>query len=289
MISPFLKHMREKVIDWAGQQSSINAAFIAGSTERQIIPADEWADLDFEFFVTNFDEFLSDVGWIEDFAAIWTYLQVDEPDGPVFLVIYEGGEKVDFHFFQVNELERRVNAQALPVSYLRGYRIVVDKDGLAKKLPPPPKNPPSIPKPSEENFDFEIRAFWFGALYVAKQIHRRNLWVVKFRDWTMKENLLKIMEWYAQCSQNWEVDTWFGGHHIETWLDDQTLDELQKVFGHFSAEDSWRALFATMNLFRRLATDVADYLGCNYPVELDQKVTFRIEEIQKSMVADTLS
>jgi aminoglycoside 6-adenylyltransferase len=284
MIRPFLKQMREIVIDWAAQQSSIRAAIIAGSTERQIIPADEWGDLDFEFFVTDFDEFLSDVGWIEDFAPVWTYLQIDEPDGPVILVIYEGGEKIDFHFFLVKELERLVNAQALPGSHLRGYRIVVDKDGLAKKLPAPLKTPPSIPKPSEEDLEFEIRAFWFGALYVAKQIHRRNLWVVKFRDWTMKENLLKILEWYAQSTQDWDIDTWFGGHHIQTWLDDQTLDDLHKVFGHFNVEDSWRALFATMNLFRRLATDLADDLDCNYPVELDQKVTLRIKEIHKSMV-----
>jgi aminoglycoside 6-adenylyltransferase len=244
-----------------------------------VLPADEWADIDFEFFVTDYDEFLSDAGWLEDFAPVWTYLQIDEPDGPVFLVIYEGGEKVDFHFFQVSELERLVSAQELPGSYLRGYRIIVDKDGLAKKLPPPLKTPPSIPKPSEDGYNFVMKTFWFGALHVAKQIRRRNLWVVKFHDWGMKKTLLKLMEWYFQSTQNWEIDTWYYGHHILEWVDEPTRNELHQVFGHFEAEDSWRALIATMNLFRRLAIAVANDLGFKYPAALDQKVTRKVEEI----------
>jgi aminoglycoside 6-adenylyltransferase len=282
MVSTFLKRVEEKIVDWAAQQPHIRAAIIAGSTEQEAIPVDEWADLDFEFFVTDLDAFISEVSWIGDFAPVWTYLRMDEQEGPVFLVICEGGEKVDFHFFHVNELERMIRDQALPGSQRRGYRIIVDKDGLARKLPPPFKKPPSIPKPNKDKFGFEIKAFWFGALYVAKQIQRRNLWVVKFRDWTMKENLLKIMEWYAQSTQNWEMDTWFGGHHIQTWIDGQTMGELHNAFGHFDPEDSWQALFATMNLFRRLAMDVATDLRCKYPVALDQKVTLRIQEIQKS-------
>ena len=281
MISPFLKQVEGKIVDWATHQPAIRAAIIAGSTQREVIPADEWSDLDLEFFVTDFDEFSLNLDWIGGFAPVWTYLQIDEPEGPVFLVIYEGGEKVDFHFFQVNELERLVNAQELSGSQQRGYRIVMDKDGLAQKLPPPLKTPPSVRKPNKDTFDFEVRTFWYGALYVSKQIRRRNLWVVKFRDWTMKETLLKIMEWYAQVTHNWEIDTWFGGHHIQAWVDDQTMHELHNVFGHFDSDDSWQALFATMNLYRRLATHVANDLGFNYPAELDQKVTHRIEEIQR--------
>ena len=225
---------------------------------------------------------MSEVDWIENFAPVWTYLQINEPDGPVFLVIYAGGEKVDFHFFKVSDLEKLVSTQKLPSSYLRGYRVVVDKDGLAINLPPSLKIPPTIPKPSEEEFQLQVRAFWFSALYVAKQIHRRNLWVVKFRDWGMKENLLKVMEWRAQSIHEWEIETWIGGHYIEEWVDEQTKNELQQVFGRFGAEDSWRALFATMNLFRRLARDLSDDLGYNYLIELDQNVSNRVREIRKS-------
>jgi len=273
--------VREKVIEWAKQHASIRAAIIAGSTERQVKPADESADIDFEFYVTDFDEFLSDMGWIENIAPVWTHLQIDEPDGPVFLVIYEGGEKVDFHFFQVNELERMVSAKELPSSYLRGYRVVIDKDGIAQKLLPHLKTSPSIPKPSEEDFNFVIRSFWFSALHVAKQIRRRNLWVVKHHDWGMKMTLLKFMEWYTQTRNNWEIDTWHLGHHILDWVDDQTQHELHQVFGHFEAEDSWRALYATMSLFRRLANTVADEMDYKYLVELDQSVTRKVEEIRK--------
>jgi hypothetical protein len=130
-------------------------------------------------------------------------------------VLYEGGEKVDFHFFQVDELERMVNAQELPGSHLRGYRVVVVKDGLAKKLPPAGQTPPSIPKPQEDRFYFEIRAFWYGALFTAKLIRRRDLWTVKYSDWRIRGSLLKGLAWCAQSTNNWEIDT---KKSINRWL-----------------------------------------------------------------------
>src|SRR5579864_4371169 len=102
-MKPILKQYEERIVGWASAHPSIRATIVCGSTERRINPADEWADLDFEIYVTGFGEFLANTDWLTAFGPVWTHLQLQEEDGPVFLVVYEGGEKVDFHFFLVNE------------------------------------------------------------------------------------------------------------------------------------------------------------------------------------------
>jgi aminoglycoside 6-adenylyltransferase len=122
-----------------------------------------------------------------------------------------------------------------------------------------------------------IDTFWYGALYVARQIRRGNLWTVKYRDWTMKQQLLTILEWHARALNGWDYDTWYEGKHITRWADSGTLAELDRCFGRFDAADSRRALLATMILFRRIATDTAQRIGYAYPAPLDEAVTRTIE------------
>jgi len=225
MINPNLKHLEKRIVDWAMTCSSIRAVIIGGSTERRVNLGDEWADLDFEIFATDFGEFVTDTNWLERFGTPWTYLQLQENDRPVFVILYSGAEKVDFHFYNVEDLHNLVDNQKLYSSYIRGYRVVIDKDNLAIKLPPPSYMPQPV-KPSEDEFSFQVNAFWYGAPYVAKQIRRRNLWVVKFRDWTIKQSLLKVLEWYAQTVHQWNYDTWHDGHFMRQWLDTATWQEL---------------------------------------------------------------
>lgn len=286
MINPNLKRLENQIIDWAITCSSIRAAIVCGSTERWINPGDEWADLDFEIYVTDFSDFIKGVEWLNRFGTLWTHLQLQEGDSPVFLALYNGSEKVDFHFFNITKLQNLVDNQELHDSYIRGYRIVIDKDNLAVKLPSSLSTPPPFAKPSADEFAFHINAFWYGALYIAKQIRRRNLWVVKFRDWTTKQSLLKILEWHAQTTHQWNYDTWHDGHFMSQWIDSSTWKALQFTFGEFECDSSWRALLATMDLFHQVAIETAQGLGYSYSLELDNKIT---EYVKSLYQADDLS
>ncbi len=279
MLSPQLQQLEERFVAWATAQPAIRAVIVCGSTERQVNPGDEWADLDFEIYATGFGEFVANPDWLKNFGTVWTHLQVSEGDGPIFLTLYDEGEKVDFHFLAVQELQRLVDAQELHSAYFRGYRPVVDKDGMAARLPPPLIAPPPLAKPTAAEFAFQVNGFWYGALYVAKQIRRRNLWVVKFRDWTTKESLLKMLEWHAQAQNGWEHDTWHDGHFVDQWVDPKIQSDLERTFGRYSASDSWQTLLASLNLFRRLATETAESLGYEYPAELEVKVVRQIKRL----------
>lgn len=271
-MQPFRKLLEDRIVAWALSQPTIRTVLIGGSTERQVNPADEWADLDFELYVTDFGEFASSSEWLKQFGELWTELQILEDSNPVILALYEDGQKVDFHFFPIDVLHRLMTTQTLPDSCRRGYRIVLDKDNDAEKLPPPRYEPPDYEKPTAAAFAFQVNAFWYGVIYLAKQIRRRNLWVVKSADWRIKQNLLKMMEWHAQATFPKKVDTWHDGHFISQWVDARTHAALEVLFGIYEARSSWQALCATADLFHVLAVETAQSLGYWYPLDLENNV-----------------
>lgn len=276
---PPLKH---RLVAWITTQPKFRAVLMVGSQARRDHPADAWSDLDLMLFATDFREYLTRTEWLDDLGQVWVCVPQQTGDGdPELLVLFEGGYKVDFVFYPLSELQQLVQAETLPDVYRRGYEVLVDKDGLTAGLPACPFEPDPIVPPRAETFLATLNAFWYGAVYVAKQIRRRQLWLVKYRDWTMKTHLLRVMEWHARAVNGWAYDTWHDGKFVAEWTDPQTWAALDHVFGHFDAADSWQALLATMDLFRRLAEETAKHLGYPYPVLLDERVTQFVNQLQR--------
>jgi hypothetical protein len=63
---------------------------------------------------------------------------------------------------------------------------------------------------------------------------------------------------------------------LPTWI----WEELESTYAGAGTADNWEALFRTMALFRRVATEVADDLGHVYPLDLDRRVTAYVREIR---------
>lgn len=278
----FLTQLQQDVSDWAAQQDNIRALLVAGSQARTDHPADQWSDLDLEFFVTDPQPFLGDnTSWFEAFGPVWTHLDlVTAEDTPQRLVLYDGGHKVDFTFFNIATLHYMVDEQRLLDSQVRGYAVLVDKDGLAAQLPTA-RTKLIQPPPTEAHYQTLVNAFWYTVVYLAKQIRRRNLWVAKYRDWTLKTQLLHMVEWHCQALADTPLDTWHDGHFIFEWVDAMTWQELQETFDGFSAAQSWRALINAVDLFRRLARETAAALDFTYPEALDANVTQYIRALQR--------
>ena len=214
-------------------------------------------------------------------------------------MLFDGGLKADFVFYSVTVLRQMVESQTMPGVYQRGYFILVDKDGLAARLPPAHYAPPPLEKPTIEEFTRTVNAFWYGAVYIAKQLRRRELpwappepppvspqggegglgsapdrvWVAKYADGLMKNELLTMLAWHVRATRGWDHDTWHNGRFMGEWVDAATWQDLQAVFGRFEAADAWRALLANLELFRRLATEAAQHLAYDYPRLLDERVT----------------
>ncbi len=269
-----------RTILWAEEQPEVRSVILVGSQARMDHPADKWSDIDLQVFVTDSIPFLTNAEWLSMLGVIWLCIPYQQQDAePERLVIVEGGQKVDFHFFSANELADILQTQSLPGVYHRGYRFLVDKDGRAAKFPPCPYTPPPYPNPSQDEFLRNVELFWFEALQEAKMLGRRELWISKRGECRLIQRLEQVMEWHAWAISNGKRDTWHAGRFLLEWTDSNTRDTLNNLFGHFDVAEGWRSLQAMICLFQRLATETAMLLGLNYPVLLDRHISGCISEI----------
>jgi aminoglycoside 6-adenylyltransferase len=154
-------------------------------------------------------------------------------------------------------------------------RILVDKDGTAARLQRVVihRRPPRCP-PTEKEFLAVVERFWHGPIWIAKHLRRGELWRVKTLAEAPRNALvLQMLEWHAGAEKGWESDTWDRGRFLEEWADPRAVNGVREIFGRCDAADTWRALFASMGVFRLLATETAHCLGYRYPLGLDQHVT----------------
>jgi aminoglycoside 6-adenylyltransferase len=256
----------ERITAWAERRDDIVAAVLTGSRVRDEREVDEFSDLDIELF-TNEPSLYAGVTWLAEFGNVLVCLPLDyETDGYTNrLVFFEGGVKVDFQVRPPAHLDDLAHHPRTERVWGRGFRFLVDKVGARSAIPVQSFTIPPNESLSEESFIGVVNEFWFEAAHIPRYLLRDELWVVKFRDWTMKCDLLKMIEWYARARRGDEHDVWYIGTKMKSWVDEDVWTELQELFARFDRADSWRALLAMMALFARLTRHVSEAYGFAYP------------------------
>jgi aminoglycoside 6-adenylyltransferase len=274
---------------WAEANANVLALIMTGSRVRPGAVVDEFSDIDIEIIARDPGALITDDGWLSSFGRVWVYLPLSEGQPyPTRLVFYEGGMKVDFSLCGVERVREMAGAKALDDLYERGYRVLVDKEGMTSGLPAPSGTFPAKRLPDQEEFSAIVTEFWFEAAHIPRYLLRDELWVVKFRDWTMKELLLKMLEWHAVARSDAPVDVWHIGSHLKEWLDVVTREEIGGIFARFDARSSWDGLLATTALFRRVAAETAAALGLTYPAEMDADVSGYIATFEQRIARSPL-
>ena len=249
----------ESIRQWARQEEAIRALIVTGSLARDDGTSDEFSDLDVQIITPDVKRYTIDDSWLDGLGEVWIRFPLCQ-DLPYRLVWFNGGIKVDFQFLDVDH----IRAADLSDEYKRGYHILMDKDDIFRDLPPSPHIFPQPPSPTHAEVQAAINEFWFEAIHVAQFIRRREFWVVKHRDWTMKTNLLRMLEWHARLTQKEPVNTWLLGRRISSWADDETKVAIEGIWGGWDAAELWGAFFVQLKLFRRLSRDVSAALQCDY-------------------------
>ncbi|WIM12733.1 aminoglycoside 6-adenylyltransferase [Enhydrobacter sp.] len=260
------------ILDWAEAHGDVVAVVQTGSLARNDGDADAWSDIDLEIIVRDPVSLADDDGWIGTIADLVIVLRLEQDGWPTRLAIFEGGVKVDFTLAGRPRLQRMIDRRHLIPLYERGYRVLLDKNGIAKDLPAPSHSFPVRSLPSGGDFRRRVEEFWFEAFHVPRYLARGDLFLVKQRDWTMKELLLEMMEWHAITHGATPADVWHLGTRMQRWTDPDTWQELQRTFGRFDAEDARRAFEETTRLYGRLAREVAHTAGFRYPEAVEAKI-----------------
>ena len=255
-----------KIISWAEQEDEIRSLILIGSLAGKG-SKDELSDYDISVFTTNPEKYAQDDSWFHNLGNVWVWepcelFQIGKKY-PTRLVIFEDGLQVDFALYDLDLLKNLVERDELPVDYSLGYNVLLDKDGLTKDLKPATFTCPKLPKPTKHEFELAIRVFFFESFKQAKALVRNDLWHAKIRDWDTKERLLKMIEWNEKAKHGFDYNTGCAGKRMQSWVSSETWSALDKCFAHFDADDSWKALIATIELFSKLAKEMAGKLGYN--------------------------
>lgn len=275
----------QRVLHWADTQPAIRAVLLTGS-HAEGRQTDALSDYDLALFCVGTIPYVSSDGWLKGIASVW----VSVPDQfsflglpiPTRLAIFDGGVKCDFAFYPLEVLEGLANALALPAEFDQGYRVLLDKDGLAENLPEPAFEGFRETKPSAGEFQDLIREFWFEAYHVAKYLQRQDLWSVQFRLSGMQHRcLIKMICWHEACRQGWNLAVSPIGKRLQEWVGEDTREALKAVFPRFQIAEGWRALRSLTALFSKLAHETAASLGYDCLPETERNLCGFIEGLER--------
>jgi len=239
--------------------------------------------------VEDIRPFFEDHSWLYDFGevlvAYWDPIYPD-PDHGIEqtgnVVQYADGLKIDFSLWPVALLRRIVWASVLPDELDVGYTVLLDKDRLTVGMRPPTYEAYIPNRPDEGTYLTVVNDFFSDAPYVAKCLWRDELLPAKWcLDYEMKHNYLRrMLEWRTERDHGWSEPTGKRGKGLKKCLPREIWEELEGTYAGAGTADNWEALFRTMALFRRVASEVAVDLGHAYPLDLDRRVTAYVREIR---------
>jgi aminoglycoside 6-adenylyltransferase len=142
----------------------------------------------------------------------------------------------------------------------------------------PTAEKPSLLKPTQAEFLHVVNDFLYHAVWTVKHLRRGELWWAKMcSDCYMHHLLLRMIEWHAHATHDWNYDTWFRGRFLEKWADPRVVEGLRSSFAHYETDDVARALLEEMKLFRWVALETAKKLEYQYPVEAEEHVLRWVE------------
>ena len=289
--APDPEGLLDRVVDWARSDGAVRALILLGSRARVDPPADEWSDTDLIAVVPDPAAFLADPSWPARFGSVAVTFVEQTPHGrSERRVLYADGTDLDLVPVSIEEARTGLREPG-PLSMLaRGHRILLDKDGLVADLPALIAGASTEHDqgrdwpPDAAAFGNLVSDFWYHALWSARKLRRGELWVARACvDGYMKRLLLLIIEWQARATTDGEGDHWFDGRFLERWADTETVRALRDCYSHYDSGDLGRGLAATMDLFRRLATDLAVRIELPYPAGPDDAATKLVVELLESV------
>ena len=270
---------------WAGRQENIRALILESSRAVAGAPLDAFSDFDALLVLADMRPFAEDDGWLRAFGEpLLVFRDAFETWGErayTRLALYTDRTKIDYMLWPVTLLRRVVASQRLPDVLDWGYRVLLDKDGLASGLPAPTRTAHIPSPPSEREYLDLIESFWWETTYVAKNLWRDDVMMAKYNlDVVMRhELLLKMLEWRIEVDHGWTWKPGVAGRGLKRQLAPETWAELEATWVGASVEENWSALFAMTALFRRVASEVGLALGYASPDALDAGVTSYLERV----------
>ena len=290
MIEKHPDEVEQSIIQWAESRDVIRAVLLTSTRAVPGARVDLLSDYDVILIVQSLEPFTEDRSWIDDFGDVLVvYWDPVYPD-PVFgidmtanVTQYVDGLKIDFTVQPVSLFQKMVGAPALPEELDAGYRILLDKDGLTESMSQPTFKAYIPKRPTRETYLTLINDFFSEAPYVAKCLWRDELLPAKWcLDFDMKHTYIRqLLEWRVEVNHGWSRSIGSLGKGLEKYLPADLWAEFEETFAGARLDENWQALEKIMIFFRRVAVEVGESLGFEYPQHVHERVSDYVEQIRK--------
>ena len=277
----------QKIIQWAQDRDDVRAVLLTSTRAILGEAINKFSDYDVILLVRDIYVYYEDEYWLQDFGDVLVIyrdpIRLDFGlERFAYITQYENGLKIDFTIWPVEIIPRIVEMGDLPDYLDVGYVVLLDKDHLTGGLKPPTFQSYIPIPPSEDEYQELVREFFHESTYVAKHLVREDLIPAKYNfDYRMKHvNLVKLLQWRIEIEHNWSVKTGAYGKGLKKYLGAHIWSLLEDTYVGAGSEENWDALFKTIELFRRVAIEVAESLGHEYLHDLDQRVTIYLRKVK---------
>ena len=89
-----------------------------------------------------------------------------------------------------------------------------------------------------------------------------------------------MLNWYVGIKTQFSASPGKFGKYLDRYLEPELWQMLLDTYSDADYENTWQALLATCELFRRLALHVAVHFGFDYPHGDDQRVSAHLRHVQ---------
>lgn len=256
--------IKNRIIEYAGQDEDMKAVIVIGSSTREEVKADEYSDLDLIIVSENVNRWYSGEypNLLGDVKI--SFIEPTLGGGKERRCIYDEDRDVDMIIFTQSQFEEALKAGVASWVMNRGYDVLYDAIAVEKEIGIYVKKGHSNPDITAEEFENMLNDFYFHNIWASKKLLRGELWSAKMCvDAYLKNYLLRAIELY--CYEIQGKDVWHDGRFIDKWAGAYIIDQLNHCFAHYEKTDVLNALKATNSLFEELTRKLATKKGYLYP------------------------
>jgi aminoglycoside 6-adenylyltransferase len=276
------KEMIDLILRYASDHEGIRAVVMNGSRVNPKVIPDQYQDFDVIYFVQEVAPFIRNTSLVIYFGEPMIIKYPDDRGDPPR--VGDGSYQYLMQFMDGNRIDLSIE----PLSHIKLCvkdsltKVMLDKDGLIGILSEPSEDSYLPTKPTQKQFNDCCNEFWWRNPYLAKALIRDQLPYAKYVfDTTMRDELMKMLTWYAGIRTNYKVSVGLFGKYLNKQIEPNLWHLLERTYADHHEASTWKALFEMQELFRIAAIEVSSVFGFEYPDKDDKKVASYINKMRK--------
>ena len=242
-------------------------------------------DFDIMYVVnTDVSTFVNNKQWIKQFGELLIMQTPDEMDGNweknkyayAYLLQFKDWNRIDLTVLHESKFaSMRKDSQSI---------LLLDKDNLIGELAPSSDKDYLPQPPTEKQFADCCNEFLWVSTYVAKGIWRKELTYSKYMsEQIVKEELIKLLTWYAGIKSNFEKSIGKCGKYLEKYIEPEIWCQFVKTYTDADYTHMWDGLLLMCKVFNSIALKISSHYKYPYNEQEYKDVVAYLKSVKDSM------